>query len=128
MTSLRGLASASNYLSLYTSISSSTINLTNFPSQHQLQASPKDTFNIITMPPKQDTSSNSKGSAASESQPKDGSNNSFYKDGGWGNQKNFIESHGLKMHNDNDIQEAKAIRDAYREHDQRVWEEENRKK
>jgi len=35
----------------------------------------------------------------------------------YGGMKGFMESHGLKLSNDDDIQEAKAILDGYREID-----------
>ncbi|KUJ11626.1 uncharacterized protein LY89DRAFT_688818 [Mollisia scopiformis] len=83
------------------------------------------------MPPAKNTSSSSSkttnnGSstkATSTTQPDDKSYNSFYKEGGWGNMKNFAESHGLRLDKHEDIEEAKAIRDGYREQDQRAWEE-----
>ncbi|KAH9002676.1 hypothetical protein EDB86DRAFT_2897325 [Lactarius hatsudake] len=35
----------------------------------------------------------------------------------YGGMKGFMESHGLKLWNDDDVQEAKAILDGYREMD-----------
>jgi len=87
------------------------------------------------MPASQQSSSSSSNQASGNSskntssvQPKDRSDSSFHKEGGWGNMQNFAQSYGLKIHNDEDLEEAKAIRDAYREYDQRVWEEEQRNK
>ncbi|KAF8862108.1 hypothetical protein BDZ45DRAFT_586067 [Acephala macrosclerotiorum] len=64
---------------------------------------------------------------ASTTQPKDKSNYSMVREGGYGSMKNFAESQGLRLYNDEDVQEAKAILDAFREHDQRAWEEQQKK-
>ncbi|CZR60126.1 uncharacterized protein PAC_10021 [Phialocephala subalpina] len=52
---------------------------------------------------------------------------SIVKEGGYGNMKNFAESHGLRLHNGEDVQEAKAILDVFREYDRRAWEEQQKK-
>jgi hypothetical protein len=46
----------------------------------------------------------------------------------WGGLRNFMLSYGLKVEDPNDVQEAHGILDAMREHDQRVWQEEQREK
>ena len=47
------------------------------------------------------------------------------KDQGFSGKKDFMESHGLKVWNHNDHQEAKAIMDAYRKYDEMYGQEEN---
>ncbi|KAF2769561.1 hypothetical protein EJ03DRAFT_327168 [Teratosphaeria nubilosa] len=56
------------------------------------------------MAPKSSSSSNNKCGGSS--------NYKIAKD--YGGQKGFMESYGLKMHNPEDVQEAKAIQDAMR--------------
>ncbi|TFL00210.1 hypothetical protein BDV98DRAFT_570160 [Pterulicium gracile] len=50
------------------------------------------------------------------------SDSSFYK--GYGGQKAFLECHGLKIWNDDDIQEGKAILRAMKAADREDWEAE----
>jgi len=53
-----------------------------------------------------------------ETQPKDKSDNQILKEGGYSGMKNMMDSYGLKLSNDDDVQEAKAIIEGFRAVDQ----------
>jgi hypothetical protein len=65
----------------------------------------------------------SKKEPSSDKQPKDRSDHAVLQQGGWEDRDKFMLSYGLKMHNDDDVQEGKAILQAYKDHDQRAYEE-----
>ncbi|PVH79849.1 hypothetical protein DL98DRAFT_532692 [Cadophora sp. DSE1049] len=48
----------------------------------------------------------------------------FLKEAGWENMYYFMLSYGLKIHDDEDYEEGKAILKALRESEQEAWEEE----
>jgi len=48
------------------------------------------------------------------------SDNAIVREAGFKNYKQFSESYGLKMYNDEDYQESKAIIDAFRQADERA--------
>jgi len=50
-------------------------------------------------------------------QPSRKSDYQIIKDGGFRDMKHFMESYGLRMHDDDDLQEAKAILQMMREND-----------
>lgn len=58
-------------------------------------------------------------------QPKYKSDYRMLKDGGWKNMIHFMESHQLKIHEDEDVQLAKRILQEIREYDQEAWEEQH---
>jgi hypothetical protein len=63
-----------------------------------------------------------KSGGSAEVAPKDKSDYRILKDGGFSNMNQFMQSYGLKMHNDDDIQEAKGIIEGFRQVDQANYE------
>ncbi len=59
-------------------------------------------------------------------QPKDMSDNQWCKASGWGSKFHFMRSYQLSVYKDEDMQEGKAIIDAFRKDDQEEWEREQR--
>jgi hypothetical protein len=65
-------------------------------------------------------SSNNK-AAKPDIPPNEKSNYRIVKEGGWDNMEHMMLSYGLKLYNDDDIQEAKQIIEKFREYDQQVY-------
>lgn len=63
----------------------------------------------------------------SDTAPKDQGCNRFIKNAGYSNMSDFMLSHGLRISNNDDVQEAKAIREGLRGVPQADWEEKARK-
>jgi hypothetical protein len=58
-------------------------------------------------------------------QPKDKSQYRWFRDGGYTGMPHFMATYGLKLSNDDDLEEAKAIIARMREEDQKQWEAEH---
>lgn len=59
-----------------------------------------------------------KSGGSAEVAPQDKSDYSILKDGGYSNMNHFMQSYGLSMHKDDDVQEAKSIIEGFRQVDQ----------
>jgi hypothetical protein len=64
---------------------------------------------------------------SSNIQPKDRSLSQTPKGAGFKDINDMMNSYGLKRHNQEDFEEAKAILDAFKQQDQKVWEVSQRK-
>ncbi|KAL2067756.1 hypothetical protein VTL71DRAFT_15852 [Oculimacula yallundae] len=66
--------------------------------------------------------------SATSSNPASKSNYEWLQDSGHDNMDKFLLSYGLKMHNDEDVEEGKAILKGLRDGEQKEWEEQTASK
>lgn len=71
---------------------------------------------------------NSKSGGSAEGNPQDKSNNQILKEGGFSDMKHMMDSYGLKMYEDDDVQEAKRIVEGFRQVDQRNYDAKQQEK
>lgn len=77
------------------------------------------------MPPKQSSTNQS---SSSNIQPKDKSQNQFFRDNGFKSHYDFNLSYGVKPGDHEGHEEMKEVVKTMRDHEQRVWEAEKGKK
>jgi hypothetical protein len=65
--------------------------------------------------------------SATDTQPKDKSLSQMSKALGFSNMNDMMNSYGLKRHNEEDFEEARAILEAFKQQDQKGWEASQRK-
>jgi hypothetical protein len=58
----------------------------------------------------------------SDVEPKNKSDATILREGGWGDMNSFMLSYNLRIHNDDDVQEARQILEGYRQQDQQQYE------